>query len=221
MIKLTKTAKPNLLISNAQVWTKAIMDKIAQGIKPTDTERTRYRHPEIKAALISETNGKCAYCESKVKHIHHGDIEHIFPKSLAPEKSFEWENLTIACEICNQNKSDKDPQLQYIIDPYQIDPSLHLVFIGSFVFSLGSALGKNTEVILDLNRTALCEMRKEKLDQVMAIFETILREDLPVVVRKTIYDNLLTNEGSASAAYSAMVTSAISTMKSKLPVDLH
>ncbi|MEQ1484369.1 HNH endonuclease [Methyloglobulus sp.] len=217
MIKLTKASKPDILVKNADTWTKTLLDKINNNVKPTDTEKTKYRHPEIKAAIVLETNGKCAYCESKLKHVHHGDIEHISPKSLIPEKTFDWENLTLACEICNQNKSDKDPHLQHIIDPYQIDPSLHLVFMGALVFPLGSKLGKNTEVIIDLNRVALCETRKEKLEQVMAIFETILREDLPVIVRKTIYDNLLVNEGSPSSAYSAMITAAIHVMKKKLP----
>ena len=220
MIKLSKTAKPNVLALNSVTWTDAIISKLSKGDKLTASEKTKYRHPEVKAALISETNGKCAYCESKIKHVHHGDVEHISPKSLQPEKMFEWENLTIACEICNQNKSDKDPFIEHIIDPYKVDPSLHLVFMGALIFPLGTVLGRNTEVILDLNRVSLCEMRKEKLAQVMGIFETILRQDIPMVVRKTIFCNLVANEGSSSAAYSAMVTSAIATMKSKLPDEL-
>lgn len=220
MIQLKKTSKPNILEKNANIWKKALITKLANKQKPTEAEQTRYRHPEIKNALVLETNGKCAYCESKLQHIHHGDVEHIYPKSLDREKTFEWENLTLACEICNQNKSNKDPNLEYIIDPYAIDPSIHLCFLGSIVYPLTQNLGKCTEVILDLNRSALCEMRKEKLDQIMGIFETILKEDIPLVVRKAIYDNLLSNEGSPSSAYSAMVVCAIETMKSKLPEGL-
>lgn len=219
MIKLTKAPKPDILETNAANWTNVLITKLAKKTKPTETEKTRYRHSEIKNALVIETNGKCAYCESKLQHIHHGDVEHIYPKSLDPEKTFEWENLTFACEICNQNKSNKDPNLEYIIDPYNIDPSLHLSFLGTFVYPLTQNLGKNTGVILDLNRSALCDMRKEKLDQVMGIFETILNKDIPLVVRKTIYDNLLSNEGSPSSAYSAMTTCAIETMNNKLPKD--
>ena len=81
MIKLSKTEEPQILLDNGPNWTKVIVDKIAVGETPTDTEKTRYRHPDIKAALVAETNGKCAYCESKVLHIHHGDVEHIYPKS--------------------------------------------------------------------------------------------------------------------------------------------
>jgi hypothetical protein len=219
MIKLSKIAKPDVLTENGEAWTQKLLAKIASNLEPTPTEKTRYRHPDIKAALVAETHGKCAYCESKLQHIHHGDVEHIFPKSRAPEKTFEWCNLTFSCEICNQNKSDKDPHLEHIIDPYHIDPALHLQFLGSLVFSLGSPLGKNTEVILDLNRVGLCEARKEHLVRVMGIFETIFREELPLVTRKSIYENLLAQEGSSSAAYSAMTVSALTTLRKKLPQE--
>lgn len=217
MIKLNKLPKPDVLLKNAEEWTTTITNKIKNQEKPTNTEKTKYRHPEIKRTLLTETNGKCAYCESKVQHIHHGDVEHIFPKSLDPEKTFEWENLTIACEICNQNKSNKDPLVQHIIDPYNVDPALHLTFQGSLIFSLGSNQGHNTKTLLDLNRSELCERRKDKLEKVMMIFETILKEDLPLIVRKTIYDNLLLNEGDSSHEYSAMNMSIIEAMNNKLP----
>jgi uncharacterized protein (TIGR02646 family) len=99
MIRLTKLAKPQILQDNEARWTAIIVDKVALNEVPTQTEKTRYRHPQIKAALVQETRGKCAYCESKFLHVHHGDVEHIYPKSLAPEKTVVWENLTLACEI--------------------------------------------------------------------------------------------------------------------------
>ena len=114
MIKITKTAKPDVLEKNAAEWTRVVLDKLAAGEKLTSTDDARYRHAEVKAALVAETHGKCAYCESKLKHIHHGDVEHMSPKSLEPVTRYEWRNLTLACEICNQNKSKRD--LHPIID---------------------------------------------------------------------------------------------------------
>lgn len=217
MIKLQKTAKPAVLIQNAATWTATFLAKLATKVTPTQTESARYRHPDVKAALVAETHGKCAYCESKLQHIHHGDVEHIVPKSLVPEKRFEWENLTLACEICNQNKSDKDPYLEHIIDPYAVDPSLHLAFAGALVFPLGTLEGRNTQVLLDLNRTALAEQRRERLEYVMAILDTVLREDLPLVTRKSIYKNLQANEAADHSAYSAMVRAAIVALNKNLP----
>ena len=64
------------------------------------TKQNRYSRPEIKAELIAETKGKCAYCESKITHIYPGDIEHIIPKSIFPRLTFTWANLTLGCYWC-------------------------------------------------------------------------------------------------------------------------
>lgn len=221
MIKLSKIEIPKVLKDNAANWHKALVIKILSSTKPTDTEKTRYRHPEIKATLIKETNGKCAYCESKILHTQHGDVEHIYPKSLDPELTFEWTNLTLACEICNQNKSNKDPYLAHIIDPYLIDPLEHLGFAGTVMYSKSDTYGKNTKVLLDLNRAELCEMRREKLEKTLGIFENILNKSLPLVTRKAIYENLLANEGSSSSEYTAMNISAIKNLESSLEPEFY
>jgi 5-methylcytosine-specific restriction endonuclease McrA len=220
VIRLQKTTEPQILIRNAVEWTRVIVDKIALGQPLTQTEKTRYRHPEIKQALVEETHGKCAYCESKLLHIHHGDVEHIYPKSLAPERTVAWDNLTLACEICNQNKSDHDPNLEAIIDPYEVDPTEHLLFVGPLVFSRGTAPGTATRAILDLNRGELSERRREQLERIMSIYETLMRDDVPLSAKKAIYRNLKDREGSASAAYTAMTKALIERMKAEMPGEL-
>lgn len=220
MIKLTKTAQPDILKNNAAEWTNVVLGKLAAGEKLTSTDDARYRHVEVKTALVAETHGKCAYCESKLKHIHHGDVEHIVPKSLEPAKRYEWSNLTLACEICNQNKSNRDPKVEYIIDPYATEPSEHLTFLGSFIFPLGTNFGKNTEVLLDLNRATLLERRKSRLEQIMGIYETVLRPDLPLETRKIIYENLLLNDAAASSEYSGMIKCVVTCMRERLPAEL-
>jgi len=220
MIKLTKTEKPKVLEKNAAEWTGVVLGKLARGEKLTSTDDARYRHVEVKTALIAETNGKCAYCESKLMHIHHGDVEHIAPKSLDPAKRYEWNNLTLACEICNQNKSNRDPNLEHIIDPYAIEPSDHLTFLGSFIFPLGTNHGRNSEALLDLNRAALLERRKSRLEQIMGIYETVLRPDLPIATRKIIYESLLLNDAAAESEYFGMIKCVIDCMREKLPAEL-
>lgn len=90
MIKIIKKQKPAVLIKNASKWKSQLLDDIKAEKKSTKYLLTRYSHPEIKETLIEETHGKCAYCESKLLHIHHGDIEHIFPKALDQSKRYEW-----------------------------------------------------------------------------------------------------------------------------------
>jgi len=220
MIKLAKLPEPQVLLDNGAEWTRVLVSKIAAGERPTESEKTRYRHSQIKEALISETHGKCAYCESKILHVHHGDVEHIFPKSLDPAKFVEWVNLTLACEICNQNKSNKDPYLLHIIDPYVIDPFDHLIFAGSLVFSKGTAHGTSSRAILDLNRGGLVERRQEKLESLIAIAENVFRPDLPQVARQAIYDNFVAKDASPGAPFSAMAISFFEQLKSRLPADI-
>ncbi|WFS02367.1 HNH endonuclease [Rhizobium tumorigenes] len=220
MIQLQKLAEPQVLVLNGPNWTQDIVTKIAAGEELTNTEKTRYRNPQIKAVLVQETCGKCAYCESKLLHIHHGDVEHIVPKSLRPELTVEWDNLTLACEICNQNKSNRDPNAEHIIDPYVSNPADHLLFIGPLVFPKGTVTGTSTRSILDLNRGELNERRRERLLGLMAIVEQVLREDLPMAARRAIYLDLVANEASRATAYSAMANSVLEHISASLPTEI-
>jgi 5-methylcytosine-specific restriction endonuclease McrA len=219
MIKLTKAPIPKVLADNAATWTATILDKYAAGEVPTQYELTRYRHDQIKDVLVAETNGKCAYCESKILHTQFGDIEHIFPRSLARQRTFEWENLTIACRVCNQGKTDRDPLAEHIIDPYLVDPEEHLGFVGALIFSRGTALGTSSRAILSLGRPELCERRKTHLERILGIYETIFRDDLPLTARKAIYEDLIANEGIPRSEYAAMTKAVINNMKEQLPEE--
>ena len=122
MIKLEKGGEPAILSQNAQLWTRAVLSKLAAGETPTRTEKGRYNRPSIKHALMAETHRKCAYCESKLRHVTYGDIEHIVPKSDDPTKWFSWPNLTLACDVCNTNKSRASVDAETFVDPYRVDP---------------------------------------------------------------------------------------------------
>lgn len=220
MIKLTKEPKPKILLENAEAWTAILLSKLAAGVEPTPAERTRYRRKEIKSVLEIETSGKCAYCESKLKHIHHGDVEHIYPKSLDPSKQLHWENLTLACEICNQNKSNRDPHLEFIIDPYLKNPEQHIFFVGSMAFPLGTAEGVSSIALLELNRPALVVMRNEAVQRIMGLYDTLLRPDIPLPAKKAILDDLEANESNGGAQFSAVVKSVVASMRSKLPQEM-
>lgn len=220
MTHLSKSPKPQILVDNEVEWTQDLLTKIQAGTDPTSSEKGRYRHKDIKSVLISETNGKCAYCESKLRHIHHGDIEHIYPKSLDPALSFTWENLTLSCEICNQNKTNLDPLLEKILDPYTCQPDDHLIFTGPLVFPRGTPEGISTRVLLDLNRGELAEQRRDHLEKIMGIFDTVSRTDIPLSARKAIYKDLLDQYASKSGEYSAMVRSVIRQIRHLLPKEL-
>ncbi len=220
MIPLIKSPKPQILVNHEAEWTQTLLDKATANEEPTQTEKTRYRHPDIKAALVAETNNKCAYCESKLQHIHHGDVEHIIPKSLEPSKTVQWTNLTLACETCNQNKSNLDPNANQIIDPYNTNPELHLIFLGAFAIPRGTIEGEATKAILDLDRPALIEERGERLKYLMSIYSKLLRTDIPLAARRAIYKDLVRREAANDKAFSAMARSAIVAMSYVVPPEV-
>jgi uncharacterized protein (TIGR02646 family) len=74
-----------------------------------------YGADDVKEALIEMQHGKCVFCEAKVTHIAHGDVEHFRPKGGYTQSAtepvtkpgyywlaYEWKNLTFSCQICNQ-----------------------------------------------------------------------------------------------------------------------
>ncbi|RKG53915.1 hypothetical protein D7V64_05765 [Acinetobacter cumulans] len=219
MIKLTKLSEPTVLLKNATKWKNCLLSNIANNTTSTTYLLSRYSDPEIKKQLIAETNGKCAYCESKLLHIHHGDIEHIVPKSLDQSKRYEWKNLTLACEICNQNKTNLDPNLNFILNPYIQNPENSLMFLGPIAHGL-DAFGQSTKALLDLNRTALIEKRKERLEKICLILEKLNTPNVPIPVRKAIYQDLIQNEANNTKEYYSMVNSIIKSCTSSIPIEV-
>jgi 5-methylcytosine-specific restriction endonuclease McrA len=79
----------------------------------------RKTYKEYKEFFIdSAFHGKCGYCEGPVTGFQHGDVEHFRPtKKVANEKNeaihdhpgyhwlfYNWQNLLISCQTCNQIK---------------------------------------------------------------------------------------------------------------------
>lgn len=73
-----------------------------------------YKSAEIKTALYELFHEKCAYCESKIRHIQPMDVEHFRPKQLISIKgryirpgyywlATNWENLFPSCINCNRD----------------------------------------------------------------------------------------------------------------------
>ena len=75
-----------------------------------------YGSKAVKHALISSQHGKCAFCESRITVVSHGDVEHYRPKAGWDQEdgaglvkpgyywlAYDWNNLFLSCQICNQS----------------------------------------------------------------------------------------------------------------------
>lgn len=207
MIKLSKGKKPQILVDHESQWTEEYLACLNANIKPSDTIAHRYNNTEIKDALETETHGKCAYCESKIKHIEFGDIEHILPKkkTARPDLYVEWSNLTLACEVCNRiNKKDYyDPKMP-LINPYIDNPDDYFLFIGTIISAKGNnSRGFVTESTLDLNRSDLVIQRNERLKSVNTLLFSWKHAVDPTI--KSTLANELKKECAADKEYSAFV----------------
>lgn len=184
---LNKTTKPAILTEKAEEWTTTLLDVLERGEKPSDALKGRYRHPEIKNALIAETDGKCAYCESKIRHVSPGDIEHIIPKSRVPSEAYNWQNLTLACSECNNRKGDHySEDDEGLVDPYADDPAQYFLFFKEVISPRPDRpRAMITEQVINLSRNELIERRRERmqfLDGIVSAYSFAAETVKPVIL---------------------------------------
>ena len=136
--------------------------------------------------------GKCAYCESAIIHVMYPHIEHFKPKSNYPELCFEWNNLLLACGVCNgaRFKGDKFPESSNngpFVNPVSENPELFFDFdwdnktgIANILPKNGNPRGATTIKEIGLNRMDLVRHRSK-------------------VVRKMVFIAICAKKGDASA----------------------
>jgi uncharacterized protein (TIGR02646 family) len=175
MIKINRTAKPNILQKNERKWLGKIQNALTGNKKDFDTAINKYQHEEIKTKLIELFRGRCAYCESKITHIGYGHIEHFRPKAKSkyPLLAVKWTNLLLSCERCNIIKGDQFPTPK-LINPCIDNPSEHFLFDYDVHIGIANVLGitprgKITESTLQLNRDDLIKHRSYKVKTLIAL----------------------------------------------------
>jgi uncharacterized protein (TIGR02646 family) len=205
VIHLSKVAEPNVLATNKVAWT----DEFRQ-----DTDKRRYAHKDIRMALGEETFRKCAYCESRVEHVAATHVEHILPKSIHPDLVCDWQNLTVACPMCNQKKGPYDNPACRIVNPYSDDPKDHLRWIGPWVTHVTNDRGRVTITRLGLNRADLMFQRGRECQRVEELLRLMEQSDAPV--RDALNEDLLAAIAD-DAEYSAAIRSLVELELGSLP----
>lgn len=213
MRRLTKGPTPRILVEKGKLWTAAYLAARKNPPVPRTID-LRYQHHEIKEAVVLECFGKCAYCESKIRHVAPGDIEHILPSSRVPRKHFEWPNLTLGCPECNRHKlAYYDTQLP-LLNPYTDDVETLLLHIGPFVSPRDAAADKRplaTILKIGFNtRKELWARKMERLETISKAFQLYSNE--PKGPLKKLLLRALEDEAGPDSEYSAMAASAISAL---------
>lgn len=205
MITQSKTVEPEVLANSAASWLAAYK------ANPTPYRRVKYRHPDIKAALVAETSNKCVYCESRIGHNTPGDVEHKIPTSVDVDGLFKWSNLTIACTECNRRKNSYFDAIRPFIDPYDDDVEASILHSGPIAgWEPGNAVAEISVKILELDTGARFQLILEKIEKISELNQLLERleahrgETLEVVIRSDIE-----KMRSRSSKYSAMINALL------------
>lgn len=174
MIRVKKGPKPEILKKNASTWTKKYCNAIKNGKKA----KANYNKKPIKKAVIEESHDKCVFCESKVSHVYHGDIEHFRPKSKFCKYTHTWSNLLFSCRICNSKKSNTFPTENQIIKPTEENPEKFFEYDALPNGKLVSLVplnerAKNSIEIMGLNRDELRARRGERWHDLESMIEVL------------------------------------------------
>lgn len=229
MIKVDRIAAPTYLTRFAQKWTDELLAAIQHhnqgGEKPSNTLWNKYNKRYVRNTLRAMFHDKCTYCESKITHVAYPHIEHYRSKKKYPRYTFEWENLLLACGICNGSAhkgdnfplQDSDEDKPLLLNPCEDDPERHLEFVQARVVFL-SERGQHTRDLLGLNRDELFDRRREHLHLIYGIRCLIeICERNADKAKAEYWQTVLEEKTSTKSEYTAMVRQFLASPLPKQP----
>src|SRR3954466_3803379 len=207
MIRIRKketTAVPSVLLTKGKAARAALEQRFDAGennFTSKDFDNNTYGHQELKASLIAAQDYKCCFCESKIGHIAYGDVEHYRPKAgwVQDEEpinkpgyywlAYDWDNLLLSCEKCNQrykknyfplannaralsHHNDIGAEEPLFIHPGKEDAEAFITFNEEVPVEVNRNIrGAATIKRLGLDRELLNEQRREKLNLIRDLYE--------------------------------------------------
>lgn len=129
--------------------------------------RSRTRTVREVRAGLEAMNGRlgthCMYCEyNEAAH-----IDHFEPRARAPERTFDWENLFLACDLCDGRKLEKYEEVATGLIPAcptdaTSPPETHLRFLSTGAAQHLTDRGRWTREVFDLDREPLRQLRRDR-----------------------------------------------------------
>ncbi len=169
MIHVERGAVPDGFAAHTAEWRRECEDKQQKNPEYSPSTfwtlvRKRKAMKQYTEILFNAFRNKCAFCESKVKHVSPEHIEHYRPKEKDkfPELMFNWENWLLSCPTCNTNKGTKFPYCDdgepCFLEPTVDEPGEHLDFLRAQILSRTNR-GEKTVQEIGLNRESLTANR--------------------------------------------------------------
>jgi uncharacterized protein (TIGR02646 family) len=127
---ITRLPEPQILIARKVNW---LNDLLASAkVRP---DSSKYAHIQIKTQLNSMSFNKCFYCETKLKG-KTMEIDHHIEVSVNINLSYEWTNLYLSCDSCNNKIPHSSIAINTALDPClntDAEIETHLTFNDEFI----------------------------------------------------------------------------------------
>jgi uncharacterized protein (TIGR02646 family) len=111
MKHIKRLPEPNILVRKKNEWTNKF---IASDKKRPDD--SKYGHHEIKTTLFTMSHNKCYYCEGLLKG-KSKEIDHLIEVSENKHLAFEWTNLFLSCDNCNNKIPNRILSVSDVLNP--------------------------------------------------------------------------------------------------------
>lgn len=238
MIKIEKpTEPPKTLIERGAAENRKNCAAYDSGQREFKFRKGIYGAQSVKNVLLRAQYGKCCYCESEVRPLSYGDVEHYRPKGAVKQAenhpgyywlAYNWNNLLFSCEVCNRSYKKalfplKNPDARarshhdnigderpLFVNPAIDDPRKHIRFRGATPYHL-TKVGRETIKGMGLRKAALEERRIEKLQGLKIIRDLIEGAKDPSDSKVKAARDFLAASTRPNAEYSSMVQDFLGT----------
>ena len=142
MRHIERLPKPAILEEKSERWRDAFIN--SEKKRP---DNSKYAHRQIRDSLNAMSFHKCFYCERKLKDVPQ-EIDHFIEVAERKDLAYEWDNLYLACDNCNNKLPNLSIPVAEAFNPCQhSDEEIqqHLTFEDEIIRSKSdSAIGKRT-----------------------------------------------------------------------------
>ena len=156
---IERIAKPEILEQKADTWRDAFV-----GSDKKRPDNSKYAHRQIRDSLNAMSFRKCFYCERKLKDIPE-EIDHFIEVAERKDLAYEWQNLYLACDNCNNKLPNRTIPVTSALNPCHHpddDIQQHLTFEDEIIRAKNdSDLGRATiqKYKLDSDQLDLVRLR--------------------------------------------------------------
>lgn len=171
MRHIDRLPTPRILSEKQNKWQQKYEQKIAEKPKARP-DSSKYAHKDIRQQLNSCSFNKCFYCESKLTGTPR-EVDHYIEVAIDPSGAFEWTNLYLSCNNCNDKLDHNTVPVAEALNPcVDSDDEIqrHITFERECIRSqAGSEKGLNTIRKFRLDSDALDLKRSKWLNKLATI----------------------------------------------------